>query len=520
MHTQNKQNQTKHKQNQTTKTSHRTLRKMLLQAKLKTFRCIQRWYSSSRATIFGLSSGTGKCGVAVLRLSGDACRDVLRCKLKHAKALEPRMAVLRKIYHSRTAEMIDKGLVLWFPGPNSFTGEDSVEFHVHGGVAVVSAMYDSLESIEGVRLAEPGEFTKRAFYAGKVDLTEVEGIADLIDAETEAQRKQAMLQANGELSKIYNQFRSRLLKCIAGVEAYIDFAEDQDVDDGVLDSVRSDVIKIIADIRVHLNDFRRGERLRSGVRTVIVGAPNVGKSSFVNTLSNRKVSIVTNVAGTTRDIIESHHDIGGYPVILADTAGLRLNTSDIIEQEGILRAKDYLKEADLIILVIDAENVQNYLNVADRRFDNYIDHYVSSLGFNKSILRDSCLLRVVNKVDLLNNETKAVLRQDESLSFLSCQTGEGLQDVLAQLTENLKQLCGNPSKEAPNISQQRYRHHLKACIVYLEKYDTYLNQGSSPDLAIATQHLRNAVRCIGKITGTIETEEILDVIFKSFCIGK
>lgn len=381
-------------------------------------------------------------------------------------------------------------------------------------------MYESLGSIKGVRLAEPGEFTKRAFYAGKMDLTEVEGLADLIEAETEAQRKQALLQANGELSKVYNQLRGRLLKCIACVEAYIDFAEDQDVDDGVLDSVKTDVSGIISDVQTHLNDHRRGERLRTGVRTVIIGAPNVGKSSFVNLLSNRKVSIVTNVAGTTRDIIESHHDIGGYPVILADTAGLRTDTSDIVEYEGITSARDYLQSADFIILILDAENMQNYLTTSKKTFDEYLDHYLESLGFSKSILNDSNSMLIVNKTDLLSRDTLASLSHIDNLSLLSCHTRDGLQSILDQIANHLKHLCGNPCKENPNLSQQRYRYHLKQCVEYLEKYEAYLSHGSNPDLAIATQYLRNAVRCIGKITGTIETEEILDFIFSSFCIGK
>ncbi|XP_001648272.2 tRNA modification GTPase GTPBP3, mitochondrial [Aedes aegypti] len=493
---------------------------MLSRVNSKLLHTVRRWYSSSRPTIFGLSSGSGKCGVAVVRVSGDACRDVMKIKTQSVTLPEPRKAVLRRIFHSKTTEMIDKGLVLWFPGPNSFTGEDSVEFHVHGGVAVVSAMYDSLGSIDGVRLAEPGEFTKRAFYAGKMDLTEVEGLADLIEAETEAQRKQAMLQANGELSKVYNELRNRLLRCIANIEAYIDFAEDQDVGDDVFESVKTDVASIIVDVKAHLNDQRRGERLRSGVRTVIIGAPNVGKSSFVNLLSNRKVSIVTNVAGTTRDIIESHHDIGGYPVILADTAGLRKETSDIIEHEGITRAKDYLTEADFIVLIVDAGNLQSYLKSSKKQFDDYLDHYVTSLGFKENIIRDFNCMIIINKVDLLSEEFRNAIDRTKNLSMLSCQTGEGLQNVLEKITENLKHLCGNPCRESPNISQQRYRHHLKACIQYLEKYYAYLSHGPNPDLAIATQYLRNAVRCIGMITGNVDTEEILDVIFRTFCIGK
>ncbi|XP_001864986.2 tRNA modification GTPase GTPBP3, mitochondrial [Culex quinquefasciatus] len=476
-------------------------------------------YYSSRGTIFGLSSGSGKCGVAVIRVSGDASSDVVHRKTSSNKLPAARQAVLRRIVHSRTAEMIDRGLVLWFPGPHSFTGEDCVEFHVHGGAAVVSAMYDSLGSIDGVRLAEPGEFTKRAFYAGKMDLTEVEGLADLIEAETEAQRKQALLQASGELSKLYNEMRSRLVRCIANVEAYIDFAEDQDVDDTVLQSVGEDVATLVRDISTHLNDHRRGERLRAGVRTAIIGAPNVGKSSFVNLLSNRKVSIVTNVAGTTRDIIESHHDIGGYPVILADTAGLRASTDDIVESEGISRAKDYFQLADLLILMIDSEDLQRYLQNGDT-FDCFLSHYLTSLGINREALSTAKSMLIVNKCDLLLESFLEPIKKIPNITLLSCHTQAGLEAVLQEITTNLKHLCGNPSKESPNLSQQRHRYHLKQCVDCLEKYQRYVEGQRNPDLAIATQHLRNATRCIGKITGAIETEEILDVIFSTFCIGK
>ncbi|XP_055608781.1 tRNA modification GTPase GTPBP3, mitochondrial [Uranotaenia lowii] len=482
-------------------------------------RLIRRCYST-KDTIFGLSSGSGKCGVAVIRVSGEAASELVRRKTCNPKLPVPRKAVLRKIFHCNSRELIDRGLILWFPGPNSFTGEDSAEFHVHGGLAVINAMYESLGSFEGVRLAEAGEFTKRAFYAGKMDLTEVEGLADLIEAETEAQRKQALLQANGELSRLYNEMRERLLKCIAHVEAYIDFAEDQDVDDGVLDSVKREVETLTVDIQAHLNDHRRGERLRAGVRTAIIGAPNVGKSSFVNLISNRKVSIVTNIAGTTRDIIETHHDIGGYPVILADTAGLRAKTTDIVEHEGIERAKDYLSSADFLILIIDSENLNNLLKANSNNFETCLDSYLSSFGIGKKQFSSVRSLVIVNKSDLLDKEDLIRLETIPNIRLLSCYSKQGIEGVLNEMNQHLKQLCGNPTKESPNLSQQRHRYHLKRCVEYLDKYRRYLEQENYPDLAIATQHLRNATRCIGRITGTIDTEEILDVIFSSFCIGK
>uniref|UniRef100_A0A182MEY6 TrmE-type G domain-containing protein n=1 Tax=Anopheles culicifacies TaxID=139723 RepID=A0A182MEY6_9DIPT len=411
--------------------------------------------------------------------------------------------------------MIDRGLLLWFPAPNSFTGEDTIEFHVHGGSAIVSAMYDSLATFPDTRIAEPGEFTKRAFFAGKMDLTEVEGLADLIHAETEAQRRQALRQANGQLSCFYNEMRTKLVNAIASIEAYIDFSEDQDVDDDVLNVAVQKVETVIDELKVHLNDNRRGERLRNGVRTAIVGAPNVGKSSLINLLSQRNVSIVTSIAGTTRDIVESHYDIGGYPVILADTAGLRANTDDVVESEGIARARTYVECADLLLLVVDASRI----GPVDR-LDAFIVEYVQALGIEKRMMPHTLL--ILNKCDLLDNGTLEQLKNNSTLSCLSCESKVGLAELMERIKTRLEQLCGNPEVESPTISQERHRFHLKQCLTYLERFRDYFKETSAADrdLAIVTHHLRNAVRCIGKITGTVETEEILDVIFSTFCIGK
>ncbi|XP_053659146.1 tRNA modification GTPase GTPBP3, mitochondrial [Anopheles marshallii] len=469
----------------------------------------------SNSTIFGLSSGFGKCGVAVIRVSGSASKAIVHKKTRLKKCPEPRRALLTKIFHGHTNEMIDRGLLLWFPGPHSFTGEDTVEFHVHGGSAIVSAMYDSLATFPDTRVAEPGEFTKRAFFAGKMDLTEVEGLADLIHAETEAQRKQALRQANGQLSCFYNDMRTRLVNAIASIEAYIDFSEDQDVDDEVLNVTVQRIEAVIEELKGHLNDNRRGERLRNGVRTAIVGAPNVGKSSLINLLSQRNVSIVTSIAGTTRDIVESHYDIGGYPVILADTAGLRANTDDVVECEGIARARTYVDCADLLLLVVDASRIDRV-----NRLDAFIEEYTQSLGIDKRMI--SHTLIILNKCDLVDNDTLDRLKNNSTFSCLSCESKAGLVELMERIKTRLEQLCGNPAVESPTISQERHRSHLKQCLTYLERFRDYFKETAETDrdLAIVTHHLRNAVRCIGKITGTVETEEILDVIFSTFCIGK
>uniref|UniRef100_A0A182KF79 5-taurinomethyluridine-[tRNA] synthase subunit GTPB3, mitochondrial n=1 Tax=Anopheles christyi TaxID=43041 RepID=A0A182KF79_9DIPT len=458
----------------------------------------------------------GKCGVAVIRVSGSASRSIINKKTRLKSFPEPRRAILTKIYHGETEEMIDRSLLLWFPGPQSFTGEDTIEFHVHGGTAIVSAMYDSLTTFPDTRIAEPGEFTRRAFYAGKMDLTEVEGLADLIHAETEAQRKQALRQANGLLSCFYNEMRTQLVQAIASIEAYIDFAEDQDVDDDVLNKAVQKIDTIIAQLKAHLNDNRRGERLRNGVRTVIVGAPNVGKSSLINMLSKRNVSIVTSIAGTTRDIVESHYDIGGYPVILADTAGLREGTEDVVESEGIARAREYVDCADLLLLVVDASRI-----AAVDGMDAYLSEYMEALGLKANMM--SRTLIVLNKCDLLSSDAhQRLLERHNSFTCLSCQNQTGLPELLERIKARLEQLCGDPSVESPTISQERHRYHLKQCLACLERFLNYFHEAdaSNRDLAIVTHHLRNAVRCIGKITGTVETEEILDVIFSTFCIGK
>ncbi|KAL4227763.1 tRNA modification GTPase gtpbp3 [Mactra antiquata] len=308
------------------------------------------------STIFSLSSGHGKCGVAVIRVSGtSACHAMETIAQMKKKLIKPRKATLRRLFDPFTSVTIDMGLVLYFPGPQSFTGEDCVEFQVHGGPAVVSALLSALHKIPNCRQAEPGEFTMRAFFNGKMDLTEIEGLGDLIHAETEAQRRQALRQMDGDLSKLYTQWRTKIIKCVADMEAFIDFSEDQNIEDSVIEQVKKNVDDLCNAIRNHINDNRQGELLREGVHVVILGQPNVGKSSLLNAICQRPAAIVTNVAGTTRDLIETCVNIGGYPVLLSDTAGLR-DTTDIVEKEGVSRALQRAKEADLKIIVLDVMN--------------------------------------------------------------------------------------------------------------------------------------------------------------------
>ncbi|XP_069673490.1 tRNA modification GTPase GTPBP3, mitochondrial isoform X2 [Periplaneta americana] len=485
------------------------------------------------------NKGYGKCGVAVIRVSGPKASDAIINIAKFKSLPQPRHALLRSLKDPVTNETLDKGLVLWFPGPKSFTGENSCELQVHGGPAVVSSVLSALSKLPGYRPAEPGEFTKRAFHAGKLDLTEVEGLSDLIHAETEAQRKQALLQMEGNLSRLYNSWREILLKNMAHVEAFIDFSEDENIEDNIMNVVDNNLRNLRSLIQNHLQDGRCGERLRDGVRTVIVGEPNVGKSSLLNVLCQRPAAIVTPIPGTTRDVVELNVSIGGYPVIIADTAGLRSDTDDVVEKEGISRAHLYVQQADLVILVIDATKFITQLNGSSASFANFVKDYVKELGLNNVLTKnklseseistssfvyevvdpEKCLI-VLNKTDLLHDleEVERILQKHKGVSALSCKTENGIPYLIDMMTDNLTTLCGNPSRENPCLTQSRHRHHLTDCLFCLDKYFE-LSAGEG-DTVLAAEQLRKALRCIGKITGHVSTEEVLDVIFRDFCVGK
>nr|XP_023024392.1 tRNA modification GTPase GTPBP3, mitochondrial isoform X1 [Leptinotarsa decemlineata] len=486
--------------------------------------------SSSSQTVFALSSGQGKCGVAVIRVSGSSAREALKLVLNSDTLPKPRTAVLKHIKHPTTKETLDKGLVLWFPGPKSFTGEDSFELQVHGGLAVVNGILNALGSIPQVRLAEPGEFTRRAFFNAKLDLTEVEGLADLLQAETEIQRRQAFLQTEGSLSKLYNRWKGKLTNSVAHLEAHIDFEETETLEHNIIQTVTKNVEVLAKEIDEHLTDGRKGEILRSGVKTVILGEPNVGKSSLLNLLCQRPAAIVTPIEGTTRDVLEVTLNIAGYPLVLADTAGLNVTTKDVVEKEGIQRALKMYGKSNLVILVIDSGK---YAKATEQNmstdFDNYIKKYIEKLKIpdlmntsedDRTISFNKHCIVVLNKSDMLGREFEI---DEERFVKMSCRTEEGVPNLINRLTEKLKILCGEPSEEHPSMNQIRHRQHLTDCLHCLQIFLDKINlefQNESHDLVLMAEYLRKSLRHLGKLTGNVTTDHLLDVIFKDFCIGK
>jgi tRNA modification GTPase len=437
---------------------------------------------SKKDTICAQASGAGRAAIAVIRISGPATGEILRalCGLPAA-----RHASLRTIRDPRTETLLDRGLVLWFPAPASFTGEDMAELHVHGGRAVVANVLDAALSIDDVRLAEPGEFAARAFENGKIDLTEVEGLADLINAETDAQARQALAQAGGSLRRLYESWRGQLLRAQALAEAGLDFADEADVAANVTTNVGAIVAELILQISNHLAD-RRAERLRDGFRVVIVGAPNAGKSSLLNALARRDVAIVSEEAGTTRDIIEVHLDLDGLPVILTDTAGLR-EAGGKVEVEGIRRALARVEAADLVVWLIDAKKP------------------VSAPP--EPLARGRVpFLAVRNKIDL------APVGAAEGIS-LSAKTGEGIDTLVAELKARAREALV-AGAESPAVTRARHRAELEGALAALERSRT---AGPSE---LKAEELRIAARHLGRLTGNIDVEEVLGAIFSEFCIGK
>lgn len=396
---------------------------------------------------------------------------------------------LCKISDPVSRETIDHCLVLCFKNPASYTGEDVVEYHLHGGRAVVSGLLRVLGGFAGHRLAEPGEFTRRAFENGKMDLTAAEAVADLIDAETEEQKMQALSQMGGALANLYEEWAGRLTRALAHLEADIDFP-DEDMPEGVAAQVWPVLATIQKEILDHLNDNRRGERLRDGIKVAIIGAPNAGKSSLVNVLAGREVAIVSDLAGTTRDVIEAHLDLGGYPVIVADTAGLRPeqlveDAHGKIEAEGIRRALAWANNADIRVLLFDGSQDQT-------------DPQTMALANENSLI-------VYNKSDLAEN------RGIKGLS-VSVKTGAGMDQMVQALVEKIKALIGR--KTGPTLTRERHRRALEECVGCLEQ----AQKGALPELV--AEDIRLAVRALGRITGRVDVEDLLDVIFRDFCIGK
>jgi len=442
-------------------------------------------------TIYALSTGPGISGVAVIRVSGKETATVIK-KLTGKDLPAPRIATLRKINNINTSEMIDEGIILWFPGPHSYTGEDMAEFHVHGSKAVVTALHSSIKVIENCRLAEAGEFTKLAFQNGKINLLKAESIADLISAETELQRKQAIKIMNGVSSNKFNSWREKLLKILSHIEAKIDFP-DEELPKDILVKIKKSSDEISGEIKKTLDDQKVGETIREGFKIAIVGPINAGKSSLINYLSKRDVAIVSEIAGTTRDVIETHLNLDGYPVIVSDTAGIRESKNEI-EKKGIRLALKKAEDADLNIVVIEPKNA-------------YFTGFLKDLVSKKSIL-------VVNKSDLgidkIVNEFKKF-----SPIYVSLKEEKNLEKLISEIKDKLKNQFTN--SENILITRERHRQHLEQCIFHLKKFE---EKNQSEEFDMAAEDLRLATRHLGMIVGKVDVEELLGSIFNDFCIGK
>lgn len=445
-------------------------------------------------TIYALASASGRAGVAVLRVSGPEAFESLLTLTDPLPLPDVRQASLRKLKNPATGAAIDEAVILRFAGPNSFTGEDVVEYHVHGGKAVIDSLMHTLSDQPGHRLATGGEFTRRGFENGRMDLTAAEAIADLIAAETEAQREQALAQMGGSLTRLYDGWAARLTKALAHLEADLDFP-DEDLPGGVAEAVKPHIRQVGFEIQQHLNDGRRGEILREGVKIAVVGAPNAGKSSLVNAIAKRDVAIVSDMPGTTRDVIEVHLNLGGYPVILADTAGLRPDqighTGQAgIEQEGMRRALAWAKNADIVLLLFDGAALP-------------------SLDAHSMKLLDGRTIAYATKADIARAAPRV---RGDSLPTLSVASGAGIDRLIQDLTRRVADAMG--ASDRPYLTRARHREALEQTVESLSRSC----EAMLPELV--AEDVRLGLRSIGRITGRVDVEDLLDIIFRDFCIGK
>ncbi|MBQ8751269.1 MAG: tRNA uridine-5-carboxymethylaminomethyl(34) synthesis GTPase MnmE [Alphaproteobacteria bacterium] len=440
----------------------------------------------TKNTIYALSTVFGKSGVAVIRISGNSVLSVIS-KITNIdiNTIKPRYAYFTDIINPNTKEILDKSLVLYFKAPCSFTGEDILEIQTHGSKAVLNSVLNILSSIEDVRLAEPGEFSKRAFYNNKMDLTEAEGLADLIDAETSEQQKYAIRQLSGNLKNLYSSWREDLVKTLSYLEAFIDFPEE-DIPEDLYNDILNTIFKVKENITLHLKDNSVNERLKNGFQIVIAGATNAGKSSLINTLAKRNAVIVSDIAGTTRDAIDINLDIKGYPVVITDTAGIR-ETDNPIEKQGIEIAKEKIETADIIINIYDVTN----------------SSHDDTLEVSKTIY-------VANKIDKL---TKEELNKIPSNHLkISAKQNIGVDSLVDKIIDIIKDNFANSSNYL--ITRERYRLALEECLEHLNTFSL------DKEIELSAEDIRLACRSIGKITGHVEIDEILNNIFGSFCIGK
>lgn len=452
-------------------------------------------HAVDNATIFAVSSAPGRAGVAVIRVSGPNAGVTL--DEMAGPRPKPRFAAFRKIRHPATADVIDEALVLYFAGPKTETGEDMAEYHVHGGRAVISAMLAALATIDGCRMAEAGEFARRSFANGKIDLTAAEGLADLVDAETEGQRRQALRQAGGALARLYDGWRQQLVPALALVEASLDFSDEADVARDAVDAARRIASDLLGQIERHLGDGRRGEILRDGYQVVLAGPPNVGKSSLLNALARRDAAIVSPEAGTTRDIVEVRLDLGGVPVIVADTAGLH-DAKGLVEREGIRRTWARAGEADLVIWMTDGDPA-----VA-----------AGPSAPPEGLAASGCdLLCVVTKADLAAERGGTEDERGARLA-VSALSGEGIAALTKAIADRAEARIG--TSEDPALTKARHREQLVICRDALKSFTS----SSSEQPELRAEDLRRAATALGRITGRIDVEDVLDQIFGRFCIGK
>ena len=442
-------------------------------------------------TIYALSTGPGISGVAIIRASGTDVKKIIQL-VTNKPLPTPRVATLRKINKINTSELIDEGIILWFPGPESYTGEDMAEFHIHGSKAVIDALHTSISEIENCRLAEPGEFTKLAFQNGKINLLKAESIADLISSETEMQRQQAIKIMNGKSADKFNELREKLLKILSYVEAKIDFP-DEDLPEDVLKIIKKNSNEVFQDIKKILEDQRVGERIREGFKIAIIGPANAGKSSLLNHLSNRDAAIVSEIAGTTRDVIETHLNIDGYPVVVSDTAGIRESKNEI-EKKGIKLALDNADKADLKLIVIDAKR----------------------LDFNRVLkdLMDESAILVINKSDLLSEDLNSEIKSFNHV-LISIKDNLNVDALILKIKDKLKNKFITSNDIL--ITRERHRQHLEQSLNYLKNFQ---GKNQAEDFDKAAEDLRLATKHLGMIVGKVDVEEILGSIFNDFCIGK
>jgi len=441
-----------------------------------------------QTTIYALSSAPGRAGVAVIRVSGPQAGEVLRQLAGGVPA--PRFASLRTLKRPDDGTVLDRGLVLWFPGPESFTGEDVAELHVHGGRAVIEAVFSALSGVTGTRPADAGEFARRAFENGKLDLTSVEGLADLIDAETEAQRLQALRQSDGALASLYEGWREKIIVAMAEIEADLDFADEADVQNFSDRAAFTQMVELQRDIRAHLEDGRRGEILRDGLRVAIAGPVNAGKSSLLNALARRDAAIVSEKPGTTRDIVEVRLDLNGYPVIVSDTAGMRV-TDEEIEAEGVRRARARATAAQLVVWLLDGAQAEPVPPPAEWPPEK--------------------LLVVMNKAELHRPGQEAPVPVD---LFISVHNEQGLSELVSRLSAEAATRL--QAGDATPLTRERHRRELESA---LWAVNAFLAEAPE-DLELRCEDLRRAADAIGRVTGRIDVEDILDQVFAQFCIGK